>query len=170
MLVNCQYCKGKKIDKATAYGVLQSNGKTRKYYCNEHEYIQSIWDKSKKMNDKVGITDFIKEAFGYLPSNTNLYKEWSEWNALADNETILSYLQDNRDMIMSCMNKEFKSEYAQIRYFSAILKNSLKDYSTIKDEQKNEIKREYIYDDFSKFKPKKKRRTMSEIEDKVDDN
>ena len=65
------------------------------------------------------------------------------------------------------MQKEFSSEYAQIRYFSAILKNGMTDF--IHNEKLEESVKKNIQVDMSeyKFKRKKHKKTLSEYEEEI---
>jgi hypothetical protein len=60
------------------------------------------------------------------------------------------------------MSKSFSSEYGKIRYFTTIIKNNIVDYIKVDDES-------YITDNEYevldiKYKPKKKRRAMCDLE------
>ena len=88
------------------------------------------------------------------------------WRSICDDEKILAYLQEHKDYIKSKLEKLNSSEYARIRYVSAILKNSLKDYvATVR------VEPEKINVDCEIYEPtvfaKKKRRGLSELEDEV---
>ena len=62
-------------------------------------------------------------------------------------------------------NKSFQSEYAQIRYFAAILKNSLSDF---KYEKKEKINKEVEIDMPScNFKRRLNKKTLAEYEQEV---
>ena len=62
-------------------------------------------------------------------------------------------------------NKSFQSEYAQIRYFAAILKNSLSDF---KYEKKEKINKEVEIDMPScNFKRRLAKKTLAEYEQEV---
>ena len=71
-----------------------------------------------------------------------MYKEWVIWNQVADNGKILAYLKENHDYIAGAIGRLSSSEYAKIRYLSAVLKNSLHDYKVkvMEEEKKNVIK------------------------------
>lgn len=161
MLVKCAHCKDKKIDKATAYKVVV--GGKNKYYCSKAEYDAER--KEKEYKDKV--YKLITGVCGQQIISTALYKEWTIWNQVADNEKIASYIEDNFDYLHTVMHKYFASEYAMIRYFSAILRNHLADY---KVKEKVEIERsiavavsETFYDVTNNNK--RKRRSLEELED-----
>lgn len=106
------------------------------------------------------------DIFGYEVQNSILFTEWILWNKLANDEKILAYLQENKDYIKSKMERTNGTEYARIRYLSAILKNSLHDY---KVEKKTEPTK--IIVNYEMYEPvvstKKKRRGLSELEDEV---
>lgn len=122
MLVTCQICK-KKIERDSAYKITTEKG--NKYYCSQAEYDAM----QKEKADKDAIYAEIVDIFGYKIQNSALFKEWKCWNELASNEKILSYIQENKDYIKGAVGKLNSTEYARIRYMSAILKNNLKDYA-----------------------------------------
>ena len=64
------------------------------------------------------------------------------------------------------MGKEFVSEYARIRYFSAILKNSLADF---KIKEPEFVKLIDVDMPSNRYKRKKQRKALSEIETEVGD-
>ena len=60
------------------------------------------------------------------------------------------------------MSKSFSSEYGKIRYFTTIIKNNIVDYIKVDDESYiTDIEYEILD---IKYKPKKKRRAMCDIE------
>lgn len=75
------------------------------------------------------VYDELCDIFGYEVQNTVLFTEWILWNKLADDEKILAYLKEHKDYIKGATARASGTEYAKIRYMSAILKNNLKDYS-----------------------------------------
>lgn len=128
MQVKCRVC-GKKIEKQDAYAVITD--KDRKYYCSKEE-LDDFEAKKKLKND---IYDIICDIFGYKIQNSALFKEQKSWHNLCDDEKIFAYLQENRDYITNTIKRLDSSEFAKIRYFSAILKNNLHDFAS-----KNSIK------------------------------
>ena len=101
--VKCRAC-GNIIDKTTAF--CASKGQ---YYCNQEEY-----DTKKQLYSI--LSEYVNTT------NTILHKEMILWGT--DYKKICNYLQDNRSLFEYAMKKNFNSEYAKIRYFSAIIKNS----------------------------------------------
>ena len=81
-------------------------------------------------------------------------------------EKIFAYLKENEVYLCGVMKKDFSSEYAQIRYFTAILKNSLADF-----QYKKEVLTKNVWQDMPecKFKRKNKRKPLSEYEEEVGD-
>ena len=73
------------------------------------------------------VYDELCDIFGYEVQNTVLFTEWILWNKLADDEKILAYLKEHKDYIKGATARASGTEYAKIRYMSAILKNNLKD-------------------------------------------
>jgi len=78
-----------------------------------------------------------------------------------DIDKIVSYLQDNRDALEALMSKkQFTSEYAKIRYFSTVVKNGLSTYVMSPPEVIKKTDNEFYE---SKYKPKPRRKCLSEI-------
>lgn len=155
MLVKCRIC-ATKIERNDAYKITV-NGKNE-YYCNEKEYKQKL----KQTADKDNTFKFINEIFGYEVTNSVLFKELKEISVRHPYDRIYAFLCNNRAMLERSMSKSFTSEYGKIRYFTTIIKNNIVDYVQIDDEP-------YITDNEYevldiKYKPKKKRRAMSDLE------
>lgn len=160
MLVKCRICGGK-VDRNDAYKVV-IDGKNH-YYCNESEY--SEWTKKKDKKDKT--YNLIYKIFDRKVPNTILYKEIVELADIYTFEKILAYLVDNESYLSSVMMKSFTNEYAQIRYFTAILKNSLTDFQ-FEDESKVEINKIDMPDVLNnQFSRKKKKKSLFEYEEEV---
>lgn len=141
MRVICRYCKSK-IEKKDA---LQIPGeKYNTYYCNQECYSKANAEKKAKEVERLAkkqekeenkqkridpVYEEIADIFGYRIQNSALFAEMKLWRGICDDTKILAYLQENRDLIKSAMERASSSEYARIRYVSAILKNSLADYN-----------------------------------------
>ena len=141
MRVTCRYCKSK-IEKKDA---LQIPGeKYNTYYCNQECYDKANAEKKAKEIERIAkkqekeenkqkridpVYEEIADIFGYRIQNSALFAEMKLWRGICDDTKILAYLQENRDRIKSAMERASSSEYARIRYVSAILKNSLADYN-----------------------------------------
>ena len=141
MRVTCRYCKSK-IEKKDA---LQIPGeKYNTYYCNQECYskanaekkakeIERLTKKQEKEENKQKridpVYEEIADIFGYRIANSALFKEMKLWRGICDDTKILAYLQEHKDRIKAAMERASSSEYARIRYVSAILKNSLADYN-----------------------------------------
>lgn len=161
MLVKCKGC-GNKIERENAYKVMTDKG--NKYYCSKAEYEAM----QKEKADKDAIYTEIVDIFGYKIQNSALFKEWKCWNELASNEKILSYIQENKDYIKGAVGKLNSTEYARVRYMSAILKNSLVDYKvgSRKEPEKIEVKNDSFFELFEPIKESKKmRKSFAELED-----
>lgn len=170
--VKCRRC-GTYIEKSKAYKDTTRRGF---YYCNEEEYLiekkkREDAEKAKeaaaeRKTKRDAVYHELCDIFGYEVQNSVLFTEWILWNKLANDEKILAYLQENKDYIKSKMERTNGTEYARIRYLSAILKNSLHDY---KVEKKTEPTK--IIVNYEMYEPvvstKKKRRGLSELEDEV---
>lgn len=120
------------------------------------------------------VYDELCDIFGYEVQNTVLFTEWILWNKLADDEKILAYLKEHKDYIKGATARASGTEYAKIRYMSAILKNNLKDYSNSRW-QRSQLP---VVDDampkessFVLFEPvkenKKVRKSFAELEDNL---
>lgn len=160
MEVICRGC-GKKVDRDSAYKV--TKGKTNFYFCSENEYKQIFAEKEKAQETRNELQSLIDDIFGYPVTNTALYKEQSEWAKVKPLETVIAYLNDNKQYISTTLeNKSFNNEYGKIRYFSAIVKNNIQSYVPSRPEI---IKRAdvEIYD--TKYKPGRKRKCLADYED-----
>ena len=164
MQVTCQICK-KKIEKDIAYK--RVIGKVNKYYCSEQEWQEEENKKKKIQEDKDKVYNLICDMFGYEIQNTQFFAEWTLWNKLKSNEIIYKYLRENEDRLQQICDKSFNSEYQRIRYFSAVLKNSLRDFKpkvevVEKPKPKVEID-ETIYE--TPTHSLNKRRSLEDLED-----
>jgi ribosomal protein L16 Arg81 hydroxylase len=157
MLVKCRIC-GNKIDRDTAYKVRNKN--VNEYYCNQDEYLEKL----EKIKIKDNTYEKIFNIFGRKVTNTTLFKEISELESVYGYENIYQYLCENEKYLSNVLSKDFKSEYAQIRYFSTILKNNLADF---KVESKQPEKKIEIDMPTVKYAQRKKRKSLLEIEQEV---
>ena len=152
--VKCAYC-GKSIDKKEAY-IVPVSSKRNKYYCS---YEHSI---SKKPRDKM--YDLIYEVFGRKVLNTVLFKECDEIGKVHTYEKVTAYIEENKQYLEQIMSKGFSSEYAQIRYFSAVLKNSLTDFQP--KQSAPVVKKDVNFDmdvTVNNYKRKEQRKGMDDI-------
>ena len=122
----CRIC-GRQLDTNTSYKITDKNGKHR-YYCSRAEFEAEETRKKKAKEDKDRVYRLICDVFGYEIQNTQLFAEWNLWNKLKSNEIIYKYLVENKEYLQQICNKSFEGEYQKIRYFSAVLKNSLRDF------------------------------------------
>lgn len=168
MQVTCSICK-KKIEKDIAYKIVTvspTNGKkTNKYYCSEAEYIREEERKKKAKEDKDKVYFLICDMFGYEIQHTQFFDEWKAWNKLKTNEIIYKYLRENETYLRQMCDKPFNNEYSRIRYFSAILKNSLMDYVPKVEvaEKPKVVVEETIYE--TPMRSINKRRSLADLED-----
>lgn len=162
MLVKCRFCS-KKIDKKDAFSV-KKNGKNL-YYCNEQEYNTILMNQHYKNQ----IYENITNIFGYKVTNTALFKELADLCGTHGYELVYHYICDNTKKLCEAMNKDFVHEYAKIRYFSAIIKNSIVDYRDKEYRQKTYTPPIKYSQDVveTKFKASKQRRALSDIESEV---
>lgn len=154
MLVKCKICNSR-VERDNAYKVIV-NGKNN-YYCSEQEY--SEWQRKKEIKDNT--YNLIFQIFDRKITNTILYKEITELSEIYTYEKIFAYLTENEKYLSGVMGKDFTSEYGQIRYFTAILKNSLADFR-----YKEEIVKKEFDNDIPnmKFNRKQKRISLEDFE------
>lgn len=122
----CRIC-GASLNTKDAYKVVVNN--KNQYYCNQNEYENDLAQKKKVAEDKKKIYDLICDIMGQKDIiNTALWKEKAVWNKAFSDEIIAKYLAENKNYLTSAIARLDSSEYAKIRYLSAILKNSLGDF------------------------------------------
>lgn len=130
-MAKCKLC-GKQVDPQTAYKIVtvskKSGKKTNTYYCSKEEYEAEEERKKKIQEDKDKVYKLICDMFGYSIQNTKFFAEWTLWNKLKTNEVIYKYLQENESYLRQICNRSYETEFQKIRYFSAVLKNSLIDF------------------------------------------
>ena len=123
----CQICKTP-LDTNTAYKVVDKNGKN-KYFCSQDEFEAEEVRKKKAKEDKDKVYRLICNIMGEKEIiSTALYKEWTVWNKVADNEKIGKYLEENKSYHSSVIGKLNSSEFAKIRYLSTIIKDRIKEF------------------------------------------
>lgn len=163
MLVKCRIC-GEKINKDTAYKITV-NG-TNFYYHSKEEYETEEARKKKVKEDKDKVYNLICDMFGYEIQNTQFFAEWKLWNKLKPNDIIYRYLKENETYLKGICNRCYDTEFQKIRYFSAVLKNSLHDYVP-----KVEVKQPIITPDMSQTMYEihnvnnNRRKSLEEMED-----
>lgn len=171
MLVTCRICKTK-IDKDTAYKIVvvspTSGKKTNHYYCSEQEWQAEEERKKKAKEDKDRVYYLISDMFGYEIQNTKLYDEWAKWNKLKSNEIIYKFIRENETRLQQICDKLYDDEYHRIMYFSAILKNSLRDFKPKPkvEEKPKVIIEETVYE--TKYKSKS-RAALEDLEEDCDE-
>lgn len=170
MQVKCRLC-GKKIDKKDAFQSPTGGG--RFYFCNEEEAKTKEEEKLKKIENthkekRVDpVYEEVADIFEYRIQNSVLFKEMKLWREICNDEKILAYLQENKDYLKNAMGRLNNSEYARIRYFSAILKNNLRDFKMQKVVVEP-VKRNVDCEMYEiSTRSKSKRRGLSAIEDEV---
>lgn len=157
MFVKCRCC-GNPVDKNISYKI--EHGKTNYYYCSEQEYIKMITDKARMKELEHKILDIVNDIFGYKVTNTILFKELKEIKQSSSLEKMFAYLDENKDDLVRYMSqKMFTNEYGKIRYFSAIIKNNIRDYELPKEEI---IKQEHIEIYSTVYVPKRKKKSISD--------
>ena len=174
MKVKCRYC-GEYIEKNIAY---KDPARRNFYYCNEKEAQTQEAERQERIEKENRIKEEkrqkridpvyeeVADIFGYRIGNGILFEEMKIWRGICNDEKILAYLQENKDYIKSKIEQTNSSEYARIRYMSAILKNNLHDYKVEKKVEPTKITVDYeMYEPV--HSTKKRRRSLSELEDEV---
>lgn len=165
----CRIC-GKVLDTSAAFRI---EGKPVKYFCSETEFKAEEERKKKVAEDKDKVYRLICDIMGVQEIiNSALFKEWVEWNKVADNVKIARYLEENKDYLTTAISRIENKIYNRIRYLSAILKNSLGDYrpkvvnETVKVQPKVVTVDETMYDT-TPTTTRKRRRSLDELEDEI---
>lgn len=171
--VKCRIC-GKTLNKDLAYRAVtigpKSGKEVIKYCCSEQEWQAEENRKKKFQEDKDRVYYLICDIFGYEIQNTRLFDEWAKWNKLKSNEVIYQYIRENEDYLRKICDKQYDDENGRIRYFSAILKNSLYDFKpkVVNEEKKVQPKvviEEVIYE--APARSLNKRRSLADLEDEL---
>lgn len=161
----CKICK-KLINTNDAYKI--TNGKTNLYYCSEEHYKEGLKEKEFKERLKEARGKVFQKMQDILGSNMDFVAIQCiipEFFNIDDLNKMFSYLEDNEDYLTGTMNKKnkFINNYVRMKYFCAIIRNNLPDYEMPEQE---EYGKEIEFDGLEyKFKPKKRRRTLEELED-----
>ena len=164
----CQICKTP-LDTNTAYKITDKNGKN-KYYCSQSEYEAEEARKKKAKEDKDRVYRLVCDIMGEKEIiNSILWKEWTIWNKVADNEKIGKYLEENKDYLSSVIGRLNSSEFARIRYLSTIIKDKIKEFVPrveVEKIPKVQVKiDETIYE--SPTHSLNKRRSLADLEDDI---
>ena len=168
MRAKCRIC-GRQLDTNTAYKIVDKNGKN-KYFCSQSEFEFEEARKKKAKEDKDKVYRLICDIMGEKEIiSTALYKEWTVWNKVADNEKIGKYLEENRDYLSSVIGRLTSSEFARIRYLSTIIKDRIKEFvPRVKVEEPAVIE---VDDSFELFestlviKPQTEEQVLYDVED-----
>ena len=164
----CRVC-GESLDTMTAFKLIEhdTNNKAKtSYYCSREEYLEDSAKKEKESECKNKAYSLICGIIGREKIiNTVLWKEWKEWNKVFSNETIASYLEENKAYLTSTISRLEDKEFNRIRYLSAILKNSLGDFKP--KEKETEKPKVQVDETFYEAAPttQNKRRSLADLED-----
>lgn len=160
----CKIC-GTELDTKTAYKVTDKNNKN-KYYCSQSEFEAEEERKKKTQEDKDRVYRLICDIMDEKEIiSTALFKEWVIWNKVADNAKIAKYLEGNRDYLTSVIARLQNSEYARIRYLSAIIRDKIKAFVPRAEviEKPKIVVDETIYE--APTQSLNKRRSLADLED-----
>ena len=144
----CRIC-GTSHNTQDAYKVVVNN--KSQYYCSQEEYETDLARKKKAAEDKDRVYRLICDIMGEKEVlNTALWKEKTEWNKVFSDEFIAKYLQEHKEYLTSAITRLDSSQFAKIRYLSAILKNSLGDFKPKTEEVE---KPKVVSSSFELFEP-----------------
>ena len=162
----CKIC-GTQLNTTEAYKVTDKNGKN-KYYCSASEFEIEEARKKKAAEDKDKVYYLICDILGEKEIiNTALWAEKKIWNKAFSDEIIAKYLAEQKDYLTSAVSKLSGTEYAKIRYVSAVLKNSLRDFKPkVEVIEKPKVVVEEHYE--TKYKPKA-RMALEDLEEGYDE-
>lgn len=123
MLVKCKGCHTK-IERNDAFKVVVK-GKNH-YYCNATEYENINIERESKNK----VIDLAFELIGKT-TNTSLFKELTDIAKIHTYRKMLSFMEQNYYELDSLIsgNNPYVHEYAKIRYFSALIKNQIGDFT-----------------------------------------
>lgn len=161
----CKIC-GAELDSKTAYKI--TVGKINKYFCSKEEYDAEANRKQKEKEDKDKVYYLICDILGEKEVlNTALWKEKTIWNKAFSDEIIAKYLAEQKDYLTSAVSKLSGTEYARIRYVSAVLKNSLRDWKPKVEEapKPKVVVEETIYE--APTHSLNRRRSLADLEDDI---
>ena len=163
----CKIC-GKALDTDTAYKITDKNGKN-KYFCSVSEFETEETRKKKVLEDKDRVYRLICDIMCVKEIiSTALWKEWQVWLKVANNEKIAQYLEENKDYLTSAIARLDSSEFARIRYLSAILKNNLGSFKPRVDVVETPIITESSFEFFEptiERKPQVEEQMLYDVED-----
>ena len=164
----CRIC-GAQLDTNTAYKVTDKNGKN-KYFCSQSEFDAEEARKKKAAEDKNRVYRLVCDILGEKEIiSTALYKEWVVWNKVADNEKISQYLEENKGYLTSALSRITSSEYARIRYLSAIIRDKIKAFvpkSAVEESVQPKAVETTFYE-IGDVVHKPTRRALDDLEDEV---
>lgn len=147
MLVKCKAC-GNKIERDTAFKITVK--KVNKYYCNQEEFEKINYENESRFK----VIDMAFEIIGKT-TNTTLMKEITDIAKVHGYIKLRKYMEDNFIELDATMSQgSFVHEYAKIRYFMAIIKNSIGDY---KEQVENTEVHDFDIVEEVKYTPTKKK-------------
>ncbi|MNG19036.1 hypothetical protein D3C84_1031550 [compost metagenome] len=82
--------------------------------------------------------DFSFEVLGET-TNTSLMKDLSNIAKIHTYKKMINYLESDVENIVNALNKHFDTEYGKIRYFTAIIKNSIGEFREKIEDTEEEI-------------------------------
>ena len=163
----CKIC-GSALDTNIAYKVTDKNGKN-KYFCNVTEFEAEEERKKKAAEDKDRVYRLVCDIMGENEIiSTALYKEWAVWNKVADNAKIGDYLAENKEYLSSVIARLSSSEYARIKYLSAIIRDKIKAFvPKVEVKEVPKIVVEEVMYDATPSSTRNRRRGLADLEDDI---
>ena len=182
-LCKCRIC-GKKLNVNDAYKVVKN--KINMYYCNQEEYESWLLKKERQIELEKSIGNAIESTIGTIFNNgtwgevrkTLAFLKQDDYSL----EQIEEYLWAISDEIRHILvNKWFQNEFLKIKYYLAIIRNHIDEYFSegkvdllVGSPQVAAITYTTASTDFDmppvKYKEKKKRRPLAEIECEDDED
>lgn len=153
----CRKC-GATIKQKDAFAV--KIGKRNTYYCSEEEYL-SVQKEQQAYDD---LNDKVFEIFGYDIRNSAYYANLRQVHQRYTWQEILNCVIEHEELFDRLMQKDFSTEYGQIRYFIVVLENKL---SEAKPKEETIIR--HIEEDMPdiKYTKKERRKSLEDFEKEV---
>lgn len=153
----CRKC-GATIKQKDAFAV--KIGKRNTYYCSEAEYLSV----QKEQQAYDNLNDKVFEIFGYYIRNSAYYANLRQVHQRYTWQEILNCVIEHEELFDRLMQKDFSTEYGQIRYFIVVLENKL---SEAKPKEKEIIW--HIEEDMPdmKYTKKERRKSLEDFEKEV---
>lgn len=171
MRCKCKIC-GKELDTKFAY--LKINDGKKEWYCSQAEYDAGVEAFQKKKKAENEVKSLVCEILGENDIVCSTLKtEWAEWNKVASNEKISSYLSYRKGYLTKTLARikanASSTLVGRIKYLSAIIKNSIADYDMpTKKNNNRSLVTDIDMNIYTQITPiRRTRRALSELEDEL---